>query len=108
VATDNGSPPEPATRMVGLALLFLALLVFGANEFMLRIMGRYFPLILALAGPLIAIGLLTLIHPRFLNAMVDAKGTQEPAWAKRVGHAALAGGVALSLFILFRAYYGPP
>jgi hypothetical protein len=108
VADDNSAKPEPANRWAGVGLLFMALLVFGANEFMLRIMGRYFPLILAVTGPLIAVGALTLIHPRFFNALVGAKGTNEPKWVMRVALGALGVGVALSLFILFRTYYGPP
>lgn len=105
---DSSAEPEPVTRTAGAGLLFLALLVFGANEFMLRIMGRYFPLILALTGPLITLGALTLIHPRFFDALIGAKGTIEPAWAKHVALGAIGVGVAVSLFILFRTYYGPP
>ena len=93
----------PATRAVGLVLLFIALLIFGANEFMLLLFNRYFVIILLLSGPFISMGIATIIYPRILDALL---GKGHPKWLRWLSIACVVAGILLGIFILLKVHYG--
>jgi hypothetical protein len=97
---------EPTPRSVGFGLLIVALLIFGANEFMLRVFNRYFPIILALIGPFISMGLVGMIYPRTLDALFAGENAGHPKWLRYLSRACLVVGVLLSIFILLKVNYG--
>lgn len=104
--TEEKKPESPATRGTACGLLVIAVAILGGNALALRVVGRYWPLVLALAGPFITMGLLGLADPRFLDSLFSSVGKGHPLWAIRGSMAGFTVGVALSLYILFRAYYG--
>jgi hypothetical protein len=96
----------PATRLTAFGLLVVAAAIVGGNALMLRVIGRYFPILLAFVGPLVSMGFVGLASPRFLDALFSSVDKGHPAWAVTGSMVAFIVGVALSLYLLFRAYYG--
>lgn len=97
---------EPATRSIGFVLLFVAILIFGANEFMLLIFNLYFPIILALSGPFITMGIIGIIHPLFLDSLFSSPEEGHPLWACRVSMTAFVLGILLGIFICLKLNFG--
>ena len=105
MATDT-EDKAPPTRLTGVGLLVLAVLIAGGNALLLRFTGSYFPLLLALVGPMVTVGSLGVASPRFLDALFSSVENGHPAWAVRGSLVGFIVGVGLSLYILFKAYYG--
>ncbi len=103
---DPSEEIAPATRGVAVMLLVFAALIIGGNALALRFMGRYFPLILAFAGPLVTMGIVGLISPKILDALFSTVEKGHTPTAIRVSWGAFLLGVVLSLVFLFKAYIG--
>ena len=89
-----------ATRATGLVLLLVAAAILGLNWLTLFLMNRYFPLLIALTGPVITLGCATVIHPDIFNG-IFAEGKDRPKSPvfRWLAIAALLMGIVLSLFI---------
>jgi hypothetical protein len=63
----------PSTRALGLVMLGFAPVLFVVNYGLSAVLGIYFPFLLLPIGPLLTMGTLIVIHPRFLDTLLDSE-----------------------------------
>lgn len=100
-AGANRSRQEPVDRGSGAALLLVSFALLAAGWVLSHVLGLYFPILLLAVGPMITMGSLTLIHPRFFDALV-AQGelTRVDKAVRLVSFFVLLLGVVLGVFLL--------
>ena len=97
-ARPKGTPIE---RSNGVALLLLALALLVANHVLASALGLYFPMLLLAVGPLVTMGSLTTVHPRFFNVLLEEGELTKLDKARRlVSLAALMLGIVLGVLLI--------
>ena len=100
VIEANQSTNTIATRATGFVLLLVAGAILGLNWLTLLLIHRYFPLLIALTGPVITLGCATVIHPDIFNSIsADDKDKPKSPIFRWLAIAAILMGIVLSLFI---------
>jgi hypothetical protein len=104
--TDGTTKTEtPATRGFGVLLLVIVAVIFAANGLTLWLLGRYFPILLAITGPLITLGVVTLIYPPVWDS-VFSDLPPKSRYLKPIAIAAVLSGIVLGIIILLKLNYG--
>lgn len=95
------SKQEPVDRGNGAALLLVSFALLASSWVLSHVLGLYFPILLLAVGPMITMGFITLIHPRFFSALV-AQGelTRVDKVVRLVSFFVLLLGVVLGVFLL--------
>lgn len=101
--TENMKDPHqedtPAPRIAGLWMLLLAGVVVGVNQLLLFFINIYFPILVALTGPVITLGIATIIDPKVLDSIASEKYKPASPIYKWGAISAILMGIVLSLFI---------
>jgi hypothetical protein len=92
----------PSTRTLGLSMLVLAAILFVANYGLSAVLGIYFPFLLLPVGPLLTMGALIVIHPRFFDALLDSERKRGDTLFRWISIPTLIVGLLLGVFLWAR------
>jgi hypothetical protein len=99
VEEASTGPRTPSTRILGFTMLGVAPILFVANYSLSAVLGIYFPFLLLPVGPLLTMGVLIVIHPRFFDALLDGERKRGDTLFRWISISMLILGLLLGVFL---------